>query len=139
MSVKVYKGLVLNVKDRKTGTAADGRFWCMFLAKNDKDPGSKDTISVFASNPEEAQFYTQARVGNIVDITKSGKKRPDGTWETRIGVTAHIEGMNETAVRDRDTYRAFAEQVQDAPKPTQDDFMDFTKAADFSSDALPFN
>ena len=140
MSVKVFKGLTLSCKDRKTGTAANGQFWCMFFAKNDKDPQSKDAIAVFASNPEEAQFFTQAKVGNILDVSKGAKKRYDGTWETRVTVTAHIDGMNETAVRDRDAYKSFAEQVQEAPKPTQDDFMDFTKAADFGEDgSLPFN
>lgn len=139
MSVKVYKGLALDCKGRKTGTSSTGKFWCMFFARSDRDGNSKDTVSVFAANPEEAQFYTQARVGNIIDVTKTARRREDGSWETRVNVTAHIDGMNATAVRDREAYRSFAEQVQGTEQPTKDDFMDFTKAADFSGDQLPFN
>lgn len=140
MSVKVSKGLILNVKERKTGTAQNGTFWCMFIAHNENDANSKDTMAIFASNPEEAQFYTQARVGNIIDVSKRAKKRQDGTWETMVSVTAHIDGVNQTAVRDRDAYRSFAEQVQRDPEPTRDEMMDFTKAADFGDDSgLPFN
>lgn len=137
MSVLVKKGLALDVKERKTGTAKTGKFWCMFIAHGDENV--KDTMTVFASNPEEAQFYTQAKVGNIIDVKKSAKRRQDGTWDTMVTVTAHIDGINDRAVRDRDTYNAFAEQVNAAPEPTKDDFMDFTKAADFSDDQLPFN
>lgn len=139
MSVAVKKGLVLDVKERKTGIAKEsGRPWCMFIVRGEKN--SKDTVTLFATNAEEASYYTQAKVGNIQDVKKSARRRPDGQWETQVTVTAHIDGMNETAVRDRDAYRSFAEQVNDAPVPTQDDFMDFTKAADFGDpDGLPFN
>lgn len=138
MAIRVSKGFPLNVKDKKTGTSKLGQFWCMFLARDEKS--SKDAISVFATNPEEAQFFTQAKVGTITEVSKSSRRREDGTWETRITINAHIDGFNETAVRDRDTYRAFAEQVNEAPELTKDDFMDFTKAADFGDDGgLPFN
>lgn len=139
MSVKVFKGLTLNCKEIKTGTSQTGNFWCLFIARNEKDPNSKDTVAVFATNPEEAQFYTTAKVGNITEVFKTARRREDGTWETRVNVTAHIDGYNERAVRDRDTYKQFAEQVNSAPEPTKDDFMDFTKAADFGDDNLPFN
>lgn len=141
MSVKVYKGLALSCasKDKKTGTSNNGKFYCGFPARSETDAKSKDSVMVWASNPEEAQFFTSAKVGNIIDVTKSARKREDGTWETRVSVTAHIDGINERAVRDRDTYNAFAEQVNAAPEPTKDDFMDFTKAADFPEDGLPFN
>jgi len=139
MAIRVHKGLTLSTKDKRTGTASNGKFWCMFFARPESDPNSKDSVTVFASNPEEAQWFTQAKVGNIIEVGKNSRKRPDGTWETRISVTAHIDGVNATAVRDREAYKSFAEQVNSTDEPTKDDFMDFTKAADFSGDELPFN
>lgn len=139
MSVKVYKGMTLDPKTKKTGTSSTGKFWCMFLAKNENDVNSRDSVAVFAQNAEEAQNFSTAKVGNLVDVTKSQRRREDGSWETRVSITAHIDGVNQTAVRDREAYRSFAEQVQGTEQPTKDDYMDFTKAADFSGDDLPFN
>lgn len=139
MAVRIQKGQVLDIKTKKSGKkVTTGEPWCMFVAKGDSDKG-RDGIAIFASNPEEAQWFTQAKVGNIIEVGKNSRKRPDGTWETRISVTAHIDGMNATAVRDREAYKSFAEQVQGTDEPTKDDYMDFTKAADFSDDQLPFN
>lgn len=137
MSVSIRKGLALDIKNRLTGTGKNGRLWCAFLTHGDEN--KKDAMMVFASNPEEARFFTQAKVGNIIDVRKSAKRRLDGSWDTLVSITAHIDGLNETSVRDRDTYKSFAEAVEGVGEPTKDDFMDFTKAADFGDDQLPFN
>jgi len=134
--IKVEKGMPLDIRTKKSGTNKNGQKWVMFKATAE---GTRDTLSVFATNAEDAEYYTTAKIGNIVSVNKRDRKREDGSWETLVSVNAFIDGRNERAVRDRDAYRSFAESVNNAPEPTKDDYMDFTKAADFSGDDLPFN
>lgn len=139
MSIAIRKGHTLDVRTKKTGTSRQGQFWCMFVARDETNAQNKDRITVFADNPEEAQWYTKARIGNITEVFKSNQKVGD-QWRTSVVIHAHVDGMNETAVRDREAYASFAEAVQGSESPSDDDRMDFTKAADFGEDgSLPFN
>ena len=134
--IKVEKGTILDIRTKKVGYTKTGNKWVMFLASAE---GTKDSLAVFANNADEAETFTRAVVGQVTSVSKSAKRREDGSWETRVTVNAFIDGRNERAVRNREAYQSFAEQVNNAPEPTKDDYMDFTKAADFSGDDLPFN
>ena len=133
--IKVEKGMPLDVRTKKTGTNKNGQKWVMFKATAE---GTRDTLSVFATNAEDAEYFTTAKVGNIVSVNKRDRRREDGSWETLVSVNAFIDGRNERAVRDRDAYRSFAESVE-RDKPIEEDFMDMTKDAQTGDFDLPFN
>ena len=108
MAFSVKKGDEISLAEMKSGEGAKG-VWAMIPVKSEK---SKDRITCWAENAEEARYFTgKARIKDITSVSISHTKSNDNTtWYTNYSFSAVLDGRNErksTATKGLNTFDDF--------------------------------